>query len=165
MTSVASRGARAILPMAALAFCALSAAPALAQACPDVGLSGEPLTYGAAELSGGGLAFDVIAGGDVDLGACGSVPGFGWIILGPDFELNLSGAAPGEVLTLSVTGSCDTVLLVNDATGAWYFDDDSAGDLNPAITLAGATDGIYDIWVGTFGIDTCPASLVVRSVN
>ncbi|MCU4654772.1 peptidase S1 [Roseibacterium sp. SDUM158016] len=145
----------------ALLACGLSGA-AMAQSCPDVGLGGAPLGYGAGQLQGG-LSFDVIAGGNIDLGACGSAPGYGWIVEAPDFELTLSGAAADESLTLSVSGDCDTVLLVNDATGEWFFSDDEGGGLDPAISIAPARNGVYDIWVGTYGTETCPSVLTLQT--
>jgi hypothetical protein len=134
---------------------------AMAQSCPDIALTGAPLQYDASQLTNG-LSFDVVAGGNIDLGTCGSVPGFGYIIEGPDFELSLSGMSPGQSLTLSVAGDCDTVLLVNDATAEWFYNDDDTS-LDPAITIEGAANGVYDIWVGTYGPETCPALLTIST--
>src|SRR5690606_14627827 len=66
-------------------------------------------------------------------------------------------------LTLRVEASCDTVLLVNDATGAWHFSDAEGGNLNPSITLPAAPAGAYDIWVGTFSQATCQAQLILSA--
>jgi hypothetical protein len=151
---------------AARAFVSVAAVAAFtgsvhAQTCPDIALTGAPLEYDASELFDG-LSFDVIAGGDVDLGACDAVPGVGYIIEGPDFELALSGMKDADSLTLSVTGDCDTVLLVNDATAEWFFNDD-ADAFDPAITIDGAPIGVYDIWVGTYGAETCSALLTLQT--
>ena len=104
----------------------------------------------------------MVAGGGVDLGACGSVPGFGYVATSPDFELAFSGNGAGRALEFRVNGSCDTTLLVNDARGAWHFNDDDTG-LNPRIRLSGAAEGVYDIWIGTVGPDTCSAELIVET--
>ena len=133
----------------------------LAQSCPDIGLGGARLDYASGQLAGG-LSFDVVAGGNIDLGACGGMPGFGWIIEAPDFELVLSGSAPGEVISFRVSGQCDTVLLINNPSGEWFFNDDDVS-LDPAITLEPTLDGVYDIWVGTFGQQTCPAVLTLQT--
>jgi hypothetical protein len=133
----------------------------LAQSCPDIGLGGARLDYAAGQLAGG-LSFDVVAGGNIDLGACGSAPGFGWIIEGPDFELFLAGSSPGESITFRVSGQCDTVLLINNPSGEWFFNDDDVS-LDPAITLEPTLDGVYDIWVGTYGQQTCPAVLTLQT--
>ena len=54
-------------------------------------------------------------------------------------------------MVFSVESEADTTLVINDAGGAWLCDDDSGnGGLNPAITIADAPSGQYDIWVGTF---------------
>ncbi|MBY6199900.1 hypothetical protein KUV65_00865 [Maritalea mobilis] len=136
---------------------------AAAQTCPNVGLSGRALSYSAGQLVGGGQTVNVMAGGNIDLGACASVPGHGWIIEAPDFELMLNAMPPGQSLTLSVDGTCDAVLLVNDARGQWHYNDDAGGSLDPSITIPGASNGLYDIWVGTFGSATCPATLTLRA--
>jgi hypothetical protein len=70
--------------------------------------------------------------------------------------------AQGQSLTLSVAGDCDTVLLVNDATAEWFYNDDDTS-LDPAITIEGAANGVYDIWVGTYGPETCPAVLTIST--
>lgn len=133
-------------------------------ACPDVGLSGAPLAYSAADLAQGQSA-QVVAGGEIDLMRCSEVPGGGHVAMSPDFELTLSGAgAAGTELVIGVVAQCDAVLLVNDATGQWTHADDTNGT-DPEITLAGAVDGTYDIWVGTFGPDLCDAQLTLRTVG
>ena len=146
--------------LAVLAATLGAAGLAHAQSCPDVAQSGAQITGTAVSLSGGGMTADVIAGGNIDLGTCGTVEGHGYIIEAPDFELQASGIT-GATLTLSVLGGCDTVLLVNDSSGQWYFDDDSAGNLNPQVTVSGAGDGTYDIWVGTYGQEICEAMLLL----
>jgi hypothetical protein len=68
----------------------------------------------------------------------------------------------GRALEFRVQGTCDTVLLVNGATAQWYFNDDDNGS-DPRIRIANAPSGQYDIWVGTFGTQTCNAQLIVES--
>ena len=58
---------------------------------------------------------------------------------------------------------CDTILLINDTSGAWHHDDDSNGNLNAKIRLPKARDGIYDIWAGTLSADTCDATLTIET--
>ncbi|AHM04804.1 hypothetical protein roselon_02483 [Roseibacterium elongatum DSM 19469] len=155
-------GAATRIGAAALFLFGICADGVAAQTCPDVGLSGRPLSYSAGQLTGAGQTVNVMAGGNVDLRGCASVPGHGWIIEGPDFELMLSAMPPGQSLTLSVDGTCDAVLLVNDARGRWHYNDDAGGTLDPLITLPGASNGVHDIWVGTFGAATCPATLTLH---
>jgi hypothetical protein len=137
------------------------AMPGAALACPDVALTGESLTYSSDEAYAP-RAHGVIAGGDVDLGACGSVPGAGYVATAPDFELTFTANGAGRALEFRVQADCDAVLLVNDATGQWHFNDDDAGT-DPRIRLDRAPEGLYDIWIGTFGPATCNAELIVET--
>ncbi|MCB1410839.1 MAG: hypothetical protein KDK22_15635, partial [Rhodobacteraceae bacterium] len=132
-------------------------------ACPDPGQNGLMLTYSSQQLTTA-QSHGVTAGGPLDLGACGSVPGHGRIVQGPDFTLNLTHNAPGRDLRLGVDGQCDTVLLVRGPNGQWSYNDDSNG-LNPAVVIPSAQVGLYDIWVGTFGAQTCPATLVAETLG
>ncbi|MCB1406017.1 MAG: hypothetical protein KDK01_07070 [Rhodobacteraceae bacterium] len=129
--------------------------------CPDPGQNGRMLSF-----DGQGLysaqRFDVIAGGNIDLGLCQTVPGNGHIVEGPDFTLNLTGNPQQYDLEFRIEGSCDPVLLVNDPNGQWHFNDDDGG-LNSRLRLDRAAPGLYDIWVGTFGASTCQATLVAET--
>jgi len=148
--------------LAAIGLLALAPGQAAAQTCPDVGLTGFAIDQSADDLAGG-QSFQVVAGGSINLGGCSDVPGSGYLAEAPDFELTLSGST-GQALQLTVASACDTTLLTNDATGTWSFSDDEDGTSNPRITLAGAADGLYDIWVGTFETATCDATLTVQTV-
>ncbi|MCA0205455.1 MAG: hypothetical protein LCH92_14000 [Proteobacteria bacterium] len=130
-----------------------------ALACPDWSLTGTPISYSAQDL-GRPQAVGVIAGGNVDLAGC-PMPGHGYVITQPDFDFSFTDNSARQDLTLRVEAACDTVLLINDATGTWHFSDDEGGNLNPAITLPGAPAGAYDIWIGTFGQSTCQAQLIL----
>lgn len=68
----------------------------------------------------------------------------------------------GRDLELRVEGTCDTTLLVNDATGQWSFDDDT-NEMNPALRLPAAISGRYDVWVGTYGDTACSATLIAET--
>lgn len=135
--------------------------PAMALACPDVGLTGQALSY-TSDQAYAPQSSPVVAGGGVDLGACPSVPGTGYVATAPDFELTFSANSMGRALEFRVEAGCDATLLINDAGGAWHFNDDDAGT-NPRIRLDRASEGLYDIWIGTFGSDTCPATLIVET--
>ncbi|PTW97677.1 LCCL domain-containing protein [Pararhodobacter aggregans] len=132
-----------------------------ALACPDWSLTGTPISYSAQDL-GRPQAVGVIAGGNVDLAGC-PMPGHGYVITQPDFDFSFTDNSARQDLTLRVEATCDTVLLINDATGTWHFSDDEGGNFNPAITLPGAPAGAYDIWVGTFGQSTCEAQLILSA--
>lgn len=147
-----------------VAFAALFAfaLPATASAaCPSYANSGAPLSY-TAESAYMPQATRVVAGGNIDLSQCGEVPGVGFVVESPDFTMMYDALTLGRALELRVTGDCDTVLLVNTAQGEWVFNDDTNG-LNPAVRIANAPSGQYDIWVGTLGSDTCDAQLEVET--
>ena len=133
-----------------------------ASACPNWQLNGTPISYSGDDLTTP-QAINVVAGGNVDLSSC-PMGGHGYVISQPDFDFNFSDNARQRELTLRVEGTCDTVLLVNDAQGNWHFSDDEDGTLNPAIHILQAPAGAYDIWVGTFGAQTCQAQLILSTV-
>ncbi|WP_370240934.1 LCCL domain-containing protein [Pararhodobacter marinus] len=129
-------------------------------ACPDWSLQGTPIAFGSEQLWVP-QAVDVVAGGNVDLATC-PVEGYGWVITQPDFDFTFSENDAGRELELRVEGTCDTVLLVNDASGTWHFNDDDR-ELNPGIRIPNAPAGAYDIWVGTYAPQTCAARLVLET--
>jgi hypothetical protein len=107
--------------------------------------------------------WNVQAGGSNNLATCPQ-PGNGWVIYEPDFEFDFQNDRNYGRLEISAVGDCDTVLLVNDAYGQWHFNDDSNGR-NPVVNIANAPTGHYDVWVGTYGRDTCPAQLELETWN
>ncbi len=133
-----------------------------AAACPDWRMTGAPLSYTADDLwvpqSTG-----VVAGGNVSISSCPGVPGNGYVITQPDFDLSFTDNSAQRDLELRVQGTCDTILLVNDANGQWHFDDDSGGEFNPRLRLLAAPAGSYDIWVGTYGPSTCQSTLTLET--
>lgn len=143
----------------AAACLAIAATPALA--CPDWSLNGASLSYSSDDLWTP-RAHSVIAGGSVNLAGC-PMPGIGHVATAPDFTLEFHSNGAGRALEFRVDASCDTVLLVNDASAEWHFNDDSDGTINPRIRLNSASEGIYDIWVGTFDPATCSATLVIET--
>lgn len=148
------------LSRAALVSLALLA-PGMALACPQVELTGQQLAY-TSDQAWAPQSSSVVAGGNVDLAACGSVPGVGYVASAPDFELTFSANSAGRALEFRVEAACDATLLVNDARGTWYFNDDDS-NTNPRIRLSAAPEGLYDIWIGTYGTDLCNATLIVET--
>lgn len=143
-------------------FPASGAAPAPAGAgCPDWTLSGVQLNYGA-EALWTPRSFNVVAGGGANLSTC-PMPGTGHVATAPDFTLNFNENNAGRELEFRVQAECDTVLLVNDATAQWHFNDDADGTVNPRLRLSPAPAGAYDIWVGTWGSGTCAATLTLET--
>lgn len=136
-------------------------AMASAQACPSYANPGYGLTY-TAETAYMPQATSVVAGGDLNLSACGSVPGNGYVASSPDFSVQYNDLGMGRALEFRVVAECDAVLLINGANGQWYFNDDSNGS-DPALRIGGASSGRYDVWVGTFGSSLCGAQLIVET--
>ncbi len=135
---------------------------AAAQACPDINLPAPPTPEVSADLTTG-MRLQVVAGGAVNLGDCQTVPGNGFVEAAPDYELDVSGNTAADDLQFSVTAPCDSVLLVNDATGQWFFSDDEDGGSNPRIVVPGGPDGAYDIWVGSYDGATCNTTLTIQT--
>jgi len=111
--------------------------------------------YGAVELVAGftpdPYTQDIAAGGDLDASVAVSPECRGWIARAPDFRVHWT-AGSGELpLIFSVNSAADTTLVINDAQGNWFCDDDGGNEgLNPSISFSNAPSGQYDIWVGTY---------------
>lgn len=144
-----------------LTFLLASAVSALA--CPDARLSGQVVNL-SGDPAQGPQSLSVVAGGYVNLSNCGGL-GLGYVNAQPNFDLMIANTGVGRDLEFRVQGGCDTVLLVNDALGNWHFDDDSAGQLNPLVRVVGAAAGNYDVWVGTYGSNTCAATLTMTALG
>lgn len=145
----------------------LLATAAAAQSCPSYGTAGNPLSYDSDTVYSA-QSHQVFAGGNIQLGDCDSIPGYGYIVESPDFTLQYDAQDRGRALEFRVEAECDAVLLVNDSRGEWHFNDDDQveGDMmiiDPRLRLENAASGQYDIWVGTFDEEICEATLFVES--
>ncbi|MEM9759586.1 MAG: peptidase S1, partial [Pseudomonadota bacterium] len=87
---------------------------------------------------------------------------YGFVASAPDLKLNYEGTGP---LYFSVESDGDTTLLVNQPDVSWICDDDSLGDSNPLLVLPNATEGVYDIWVGTYGDQMQSATLTISETD
>lgn len=134
-----------------------------AQSCPDWRLGGQIVTTDA-ETAWVPQSFAATAGGPVNLAACGEVQGAGFITAAPTFSVTFDDRGMGRDLDFRVDAqNCDTTILVNDATAQWHFNDDSDNTLNGRVRLSAAPSGRYDVWVGTYGPQSCAANLVVET--
>lgn len=141
---------------------AFTAAAASAQACPDWRMNGSVVTTDA-ETAWAPQRYSATAGGTLDLAQCTSVDGYGFVSQAPSFTITYDAQNRGLDLDFRVEAGCDALLVVNDATANWHYNDDSDGTLNPRIRLAAASSGVYDVWVGTYGQASCAATLVVET--
>ncbi len=123
-------------------------------------------TFGDVNLEEGFLPdpheVSLVAGGSIepDFGECD----YGHIAEDPDvnFFYTTSG---GSSLYVYVNADEDTTLLINKPDGSWVCDDDLLGDRNPVVVVTGAGGGLYNIWVGTYGGDTAPATLYISEID
>lgn len=138
-----------------------------AYACPDYTIWGAE-SYTA---TGGQLRspqrFNVVAGGENYIWNChGIIPGTdqgaGYFTTTPDFSFDLSGMN-GLRLDISVVSECDAALLINTGNVNWFYDDDDNGNLDPKIVLTRPSNGIIDIWVGTYDGEYCNAVLTLET--
>jgi hypothetical protein len=110
--------------------------------------------------------FQTNAMGGSDIRDCG-LPGLGFASAAPNFTMFLSGMqklrAAGDRGELGLRHH----LLVRDAYGQWHFDDDSGGNLTPELNLRNmaALNGRVDVWVGTYGNESCAASVEFETWN
>lgn len=141
---------------------ALIATAGVAAACPAWQNAGVQTGYTTGQDLWTPNHYSVTAGGGQSLRNCGWNH-TGHVISRPDFEFQIDGLEQYRRLEIRVSGSCDTVLLVNDASGNWYFNDDGWGNLNPLVNLASPRSGTYDIWVGTYGTNLCGATLQMET--
>lgn len=134
----------------AIAFASVLLAAGAAEACPNYNLRA---AFGTINLPGGFLPDpylrNVTAGGGYYLPNCG-FNWAGWVASAPDFQFSYSAA--GYPLTIGINSAADTVILINDPAGNWYFNDDAGGawGLGGAISFPNPTPGVYDIWIGTY---------------
>ncbi len=143
---------------------AVTPAPSGGGNCPSFAYTGATFS-----LTGDDLysrdSFQSQAMGGADVNGCG-LPGFGYASQAPQYSFYLSGMDAYR-LEMIVNSSCDTTLLVNTADGQWFYDDDSAGNLNPLLNLRGGNllNGRVDVWLGSYSGAACPATLSLETWN
>lgn len=105
----------------------------------------------------------IVSGGTIDAGSQIGGECRGMITDAPDFRLEYQPG--GFELFLSAVSSGDTTLVVNAPDGSWHCDDDSGGNLNPALVFADPMAGQYDIWIGSFGGGNHDATLRISELG
>ena len=130
---------------------------------PDLSL--DP-TYGDVNLDEGFLPdpheVSLIAGGDIEV-AVGSCS-YGYVAEPPDVDFYYTTSGSSN-LYVYVNAAEDTTLLVNRPDGSWVCNDDDLGDGNPVVVIPSAADGLYDIWVGTYGASNTNATLYISEID
>ncbi|HKK48666.1 MAG TPA: hypothetical protein VJ932_06185, partial [Alkalispirochaeta sp.] len=112
-----------------------------------------PPLYGTIDLASGfrpdPFLVEVTAGGNRNLRNVGRV---GYVAEAPDFDLNYS-SGPYNLYIFVDTQGADTVLIVCDPSGRYFYSDDQIGT-RPGMHFSNPESGLYDIWVGTYGSQT-----------
>ncbi len=131
----------------------------IAPACPSVDLAPkETYAYTGADLIGS-QTHAVIAGGDTNTVACprvGDLASFdGYFADRPDFAFDLSEVEDLSQVRILGDATCDTVLLVQDASGQWHYNDDGDSERGASRVSMPAVSGRYSVWIGTYLADLC----------
>jgi len=79
-----------------------------------------------------------------------------------DFYYDTSG---NTTLYVYVDGADDTTLLINQPDGTWICNDDGYTGTNPIVEMTRADDGLYNIYVGTYGDDITSATLYISEID
>lgn len=108
-------------------------------------------------------AVSMTAGGSIDISNTNSSCR-GRVSNAPDYQVNYT-AGSTFPLIFRVDSSADTTLLINGPNARWVCDDDSGEGLNPEVRFETPQSGRYDIWVGTYGDRTAPATLYVSELS
>lgn len=108
-------------------------------------------------------SIEMTAGGNIQAGSVnGSCSGF--VSSSPDYEVTYRDAGSFP-LTFAFTAKGDTTLMINGPDGSWYCDDDSGGNGNPRVVFSDASDGVYDVWVGSYSGEMIPGRLTISEVQ
>jgi len=151
------------LALGVAAICLVTTSATAQLQCPAVGQAAKEFSLGEGFMPDPST-HSVTAGGEIDLGRCAGVPGKGWVTQLPDFIVRYKtkgGGASNESLTFMVESSADTILLINDPSEKWHFNDDGGGGLNAKISFPRAKPGRYDIWVGSYKKGQLPRAKLV----
>ena len=105
---------------------------------------------------------ELTAGGPLEPAVDGCA--FGYVAEAPDADLYYT-TSGGSDLYVFVVSSEDTTLLINLPDGSWVCDDDGYGDGDPLVAIPGAAEGLYDIWIGTYGEEPAAALLYLSEVD
>jgi hypothetical protein len=153
------------------------------QGCPNsAAYIATPIVRTGGELASGevGGVGVTVGGASENLVNCADIAGLGYFYANPTYTLDLSEMDGFWGLTVRVASSCNSVLLVQDANGAYVYDDNSGSEdtSSDAGTGAGndldalvrifdmdALEGRVNVWVGTANRETCSGTDVTVSLR
>lgn len=95
---------------------------------------------------------NIVPGGSINLANAQSIIGMnvsGFVSDAPDLDLNYTSNHSYPLRFRVEGGSVDTLLLINDPSGTWHYNDDTHG-LDPEILFLKPLSGMYNIWVGRY---------------
>ncbi|MFY0663065.1 MAG: hypothetical protein JXQ97_00450 [Natronospirillum sp.] len=108
------------------------------------------------------IEFEMIAGGSDTVPSSLGYDCYGYVYgAAPDYTVAYSG---GGDLHISAWADADLTLVVRGPDDIWHCNDDFEG-LNPGLSINGAIDGTYAVWVGTYGMDEPDAMLQFSEVR
>ena len=96
---------------------------------------------------------ELVSGGPIDVSYLGDECG-GFATAAPDFQVEYT-AGTSDLLRFYFVADAaeDTTLVVNDAEGDWYCNDDADGTIDPMLQVDQPESGTYDVWVGSYDAD------------
>jgi hypothetical protein len=137
-------------------------APIPAAICPNPNMVGPSLNVTGPQLISA-QAYVAQVGGTHAVDNCPGIDGWGFAEEAPSFTLYMSQMA-GYQFTAETTSDCDPTMIIRDASGQWHFNDDDPNGLQPQLQIDGsALEGRVDIWVGSFGGNSCQGTIVFRT--
>lgn len=145
-----------------VALLCLVALPDAVRACPDAGAAPAEQHRLTGRQLWSPKRFQVDAGGQIALTGCAG-SGWGYVRAAPDLQFDLARMGRYRRLHLRSYADCDTVLLLRDPAGRWFFDDDSGVGRTASLSLADPVDGSYAVWVGSYRSEGCVARLTLET--
>ncbi len=124
-----------------------------------------PALFGNVYLNGGFLPdphrVPLTAGGPLRAANTVSSDCRGYITGAPSVELNYNGYSNLYIYT---EGSADTTLAINGPDGQWYCSDDALGT-DAGLSFTYNQNGVYDIYVGTYGSSQANTTLLISEIQ
>jgi len=124
-----------------------------------------PARFGNVSLNGGFLPdphrIPLTAGGPLRAANSVSSDCRGYITAEPSVQLTYNGYSNLHIYT---DGSADTTLAINGPDGRWFCSDDALGT-DAGLTFTSGQNGVYDIYVGTYGSSQASTTLMISEIQ
>ena len=138
--------------------------------CPSTAFFGVPIVSNGSDF-GNSNDYLLQTTGYTNIQSCSGLPSSnrGFFDANPSYTLTLSNMQQFNAVQFLIESStCDTTLLIRDASGTYHFNDDFEFDhfrsrliLNNTINL----NGRVDVWIGGYIAGSCTSTLEIRNVN